>query len=112
MARDTHGNTVVGWKRLLDSLADKETTPQIKNSRETLQTLYQEALELAAKRDAHRAAKQEASRALQDTLERGRRLKTTLRIFLKEHYGSDSEQLVEFGIRPRRRIRKRYKPAQ
>ena len=48
MARDTHGNTVVGWKRLLDSLADKETTPQIKNNRETLQTLYQEALELAA----------------------------------------------------------------
>ena len=31
-----------------------------------------------------------------------------LRIFLKEHYGPDSEQLVEFGIRPRRRIRKRY----
>jgi hypothetical protein len=111
MARDTHGNTVVGWKRLLDSLADKEMTPRVKESRETLETLYQEALELAAKRDAHRAAKQEASRALQDTLEHGRRLKTMIRILLKDHYGPESEQLVEFGIRPRRPRRKRYKPA-
>jgi hypothetical protein len=112
MARDTHGNTVQGWKRLIDSLADKETVPQLKEYREHLKAMYQEALELAARRDAHRAAKQEASRALQETLERGRRLKTVMRLWIKREYGPDSERLVEFGIRPRRLVRKRSKPAE
>jgi transposase len=112
MAREPHGTTVQGWKRLLDSLTDKELEPQMQDYRETLQTLYQEALDLAAKRDAHRAAKQEASRALADTLERGRRLKTLMRFQIKNMYGPDSERLVEFGIRPRRLIRKKHKPAQ
>jgi hypothetical protein len=111
MARETHGTTVQGWKRLIDSLADKDIEPTLKEYRETLLAMYQEALALAAKRDAHRAAKQEASRALADTLERGSRLKTTIRIWLKKQYSPDSEQLVEFGIRPRRLIRKKHKPA-
>jgi hypothetical protein len=111
MARETHGITVQGWKRLIDSLADKDMHPTLKEYRETLLAMYQEALELAVKRDAHRAAKQEASRALEDTLERGRRLNSTIRVWLKKQYGPDSERLVEFGIRPRRLIRKKHKPA-
>lgn len=111
MARDTHGNTVQGWKRLIDSLADKEAVPELKEYRENLLAMYREALDLAAKRDAHRAAKQEASRALRETLERGRRLNTVMRLWIKKEYGPDSERLVEFGIRPRRLVRKRSKPA-
>jgi hypothetical protein len=112
MARETHGSTVHRWKRLIDALADKETVPELKDYREQLETMYQEALELSAKRDAHRAAKQEASLALKETLERGRRMNTVMRIWIKNHYGPDSERLVEFGIRPRRLVRKKHKPAE
>lgn len=111
MARDTHGSTVQGWKRLIDALADKEMEELLQEHRETLLAMYQEALALAAKRDAHRAAKQEASRALAETLERGRRLKTMMRLLIKQQYGLESERLVEFGIRPLRGTRKRAKPA-
>ncbi|MES1243633.1 MAG: hypothetical protein ABUT39_18645 [Acidobacteriota bacterium] len=107
MARDTHGNTVQGWKRIIDSLADKEMEPILKEYRETLLALYQEALDLATKRDAYRAAKQEASRALKEKLEQGRRLKTAMRFHIRRQYGPDNERLVEFGIRPRRLLRKK-----
>ena len=111
MARETHGITVQGWKRIIDSLADKDMEPNLEEYRETLLALYQEAIDLAAKRDAHRAAKQEASRALKETLERGRRIKTVMRLYIKKQYGPDSERLVEFGIRPRRILRRKIKPA-
>ena len=110
MARDAFGSTIQEWRRIIDGLADKETAPALQEYRETLQAMYQEAIELAAQRDAHRAAKQEASRALRETLERGRRLKTVMRLWIKEHYGPDSERLVEFGIRPRRLLRKNAQP--
>lgn len=114
MARDAHGKTVQGWKRIIDGLADKEIGPPLDEYRETLMAMYQEALDLAVKRDAHRAAKQEASRALKETLERGRRLKTAMRFHIKQQFGPDSERLVEFGIRPRRltRPRPKIKPAE
>lgn len=112
MARDTHANTVQGWKRIIDGLAGKEMEPPLDEYRETLMAMYQEALDLAAKRDAYRAAKQEASSALKETLERGRRLNTTMRVHIKKKYGLDSELLIEFGIRPRRSNRRKLKPAE
>jgi hypothetical protein len=110
MARDTHGNTVQGWRRLLDSLAGKEDIPILDDYRQRLQAMYQEALELAAKRDAHRAAKQAASEALKETLESGRKTATAMRAWIKDHYGHQSERLVEFGMRPRRRSSRKRKP--
>jgi hypothetical protein len=35
-----------------------------------------------------------------------------MRIWIKNHYGPDSERLIEFGIRPRRLIRKKRKPVE
>lgn len=110
MARDTHGNTVQGWRRLIDALADKDDIPGMAGHRERLQAMYQEALDLAAQRDAHRAAKQAAARALKENLENGRKLATSMRSWIKTHYGHGSEQLAEFGIRPNRRPRRKTKP--
>lgn len=107
MARDTHASTLQGWKRLIDSIAGKETEPNLKENREALLAKYQQALELAARRDAHQAAMQEASRALRETLDSGRRIKTLMRLLVKKQFGPDSELLVAFGIRPRRLIRKK-----
>jgi hypothetical protein len=102
MPRDTHGRTVESWRRLLDSVADKEDIPVLDEYRQSLQAMYREAIELAAQRDAHRAAKQTAARALKETLENGRKTATVMRSWIKTHYGHGSEQLVEFGIQPQR----------
>jgi hypothetical protein len=110
MPRDTHANTVQGWRRLLDSLAGKEDMPFLDDYRQRLQDMYREAVELAAQRDAHRAAKQAAAQALKETLERGRKTATVMRVWIKDHYGHQSEQLVEFGMRPRRRSSRKRKP--
>jgi hypothetical protein len=112
MPRDTHGSTVQSWRRLLDSVADKEDIPLLDEYRQSLQAMYREAIELAAQRDAHRAAKQTAARALKETLENGRKTATAMRSWIKTHYGHGSEQLVAFGIRPQRPSRRKRKPTE
>lgn len=55
------------------------------------------------------AAKQEASRKLDEELKEAQRLATVLRFAIKEHFGPDSEKLVEFGIQPFRGLNRKPK---
>ena len=69
-----------------------------------------EAQELNRQQAALAASKQDISRRLQSVLIEAQRLATVLRFALKEHYGPDSEKLVEFGIQPFRGRTSKSKP--
>ena len=49
---------------------------------------------------ALRASKQLASKRLQTLIDQGDKLNTVLKGIIKQHYGSGSDKLVEFGIQP------------
>lgn len=75
-----------------------------------LQEQLQEIQELATRAAALQAEKQEVSRQLQQALGGASKLITVLQLGVKEHYGSEAERLVEFGIKPFRGARRRQAP--
>ena len=60
--------------------------------------------------DEYSTAILEARPLAETTLEEASRLATVLRFAIKEHYGVDSEKLVEFGMKPFRGRAKKSKP--
>ncbi|HEX3129831.1 MAG TPA: hypothetical protein VH394_21020, partial [Thermoanaerobaculia bacterium] len=70
---------------------------------------YRRAYELVLERDAHDAAKQAATRELQQILEKGRIVHNMLRVGLKVHLGDTNEALTAYDIRPVRARGRRSK---
>lgn len=96
------------WEGLLRSLvANIAQLPQLEGARVKLEGLLAGFRDLAAQQAIHQAAKQEVSKQIQALVRDARKTATMIRAVLKEHYGHDSEKLVEFGVQPfRARIRK------
>jgi hypothetical protein len=96
------------WERLLRSLiANLAQLPQLEGARTKLEGLLGSFRELATQQAVHQATKQEMSRQIQAVLRDGRKTAAMIRAVLKEHYGNESEKLVEFGVQPfRARVRK------
>ena len=88
-------------QRFRDSMAANvtELTPY-EGSRLKLDGLVTTAQGLTQQQAALTAAKQEASKQLQDVLDQALRLATVLRFAIRAHYGRDAEKLVEFGLKP------------
>jgi hypothetical protein len=59
---------------------------------------------ISARQDAHRAGLGQATRELEAVMTDGRDSANRLRNFLRSHYGSRSDKLTEFGVKP---VRKR-----
>lgn len=59
-----------------------------------------QARALYSEQGAHRASKQEATKRLMGVLRAGNAVADLVRTGIREHYGADSEKLVEFGIQP------------
>jgi len=72
--------------------------------------LVAQAHVLTHQQAAMTAVKQEASRQIETALLEAQRLATVLRFAVKEHYGADSEKLVEFGLQPFRGRARKSKP--
>lgn len=72
--------------------------------------LVTQAQALTHQQAALTASKQASSRQIETTLDEASRLATVLRFAVKEHYGADSEKLVEFGLQPFRGRTKKSKP--
>jgi len=72
--------------------------------------LVAHAQALTREQAAQTAAKQETSKKLQDVLNEAKLLATVLRFAVKEHFGRDSEKLVEFGLQPFRGRTRKPKP--
>ncbi len=110
MPRRSHADTLVRWRRLIDSVAQAEDDPELKDVqpfREQLQEMYQRAFELAQQKAALEAQRQAATREMAELLESGSKTATWIRVWLKEHVGHGNERLAAFDIKP---IRKGSRP--
>ncbi len=104
MAREPkYGTTLNGWQRLLTSMeANPQDFQPLEAYRAQLQTLLDAAQAASKEQAAMAAAKQDATKRLNDLLMEGRKLATFLRGGVKQRYGDKSEKLVEFDLAPAR----------
>jgi hypothetical protein len=65
-----------------------------------LDTVVNNAQEVAKQQTAFAASKQDASQRLKTLINEGQRLANGMRKFLTENYGVRSEKLAEFGLQP------------
>ena len=101
MSRENYTLTVSGFRRLSDSLdANADDIRFLEEQRLLLREMTEKAQTLVGRRNALEAEKQEVTRELQGLLEEGRKLASYLRAGVKQRYGTRSEKLVEFGVRP------------
>ncbi|MES1241766.1 MAG: hypothetical protein ABUT39_09130 [Acidobacteriota bacterium] len=97
------------WVALLAALLENEMNlPHLAAPRAQLQAYLDEANGLTAAQAAQAAAKQQSSRRLEELVELGSKLATSLRVAVKVAYGNRSEKLTEFHIQP---FRGRTRPA-
>jgi hypothetical protein len=113
MPREKFADTVEKWGRFVRQV--NETGIEIPGTgsvKDELEQMYSRAQELVLERAAHEAARQAATRELQEILETGRIKLNMLRQSLKVHLGYGSEELTAYGIRPfRGRSRRSKNPA-
>jgi hypothetical protein len=97
----TAAGKIGDWQRLLQPLvANADDLQHLEVPRTQLATMLTQATDLKQQQAARRAAKQAASKQLQDMLTEGVRLANLLRQAVKQHYGIRSEKLAEFGLQP------------
>lgn len=104
----TYAEDAKGWEGMLRALvANLVQLPQLEGARTKLEGLLERFRDLGVQQAVHQATKQEMSRQLQEVVRDARKTATMIRAVLREHYGIDSEKLVEFGVQPfRARVRK------
>ncbi|HYN23076.1 MAG TPA: hypothetical protein VE078_19105, partial [Thermoanaerobaculia bacterium] len=108
--RENYAATVTAWRQFLDSV-DEEIAqlPYVKRLVVQLEAMYGRAQELIQKRAALQAAKQAATRELQELLPNGRVAINCVRKTLRLEFGKTSERLVQYGIKPYRGRARRKK---
>ncbi|HEV7504698.1 MAG TPA: hypothetical protein VGS07_07295 [Thermoanaerobaculia bacterium] len=102
MGNETTYSGVLGELGRLGSAlsANAADLPHLEGPRGRLDQIYGEAQQVAQQQAALTATKQEASKRLKVLLVEGKRVANGLSRFLKEHYGTRSEKLTEFGLKP------------
>lgn len=110
MPREKFADTVEKWGRFVRQVNETGIEiPGTGNVKDELEEMYRRAHQLVLERDAHTAAKQAATRELQEILEKGRIKLTMLRQSLKVHLGYGNEELTAYDIRPSRGRSRRSK---
>jgi hypothetical protein len=89
--------------------ANASQMPHLEAPRLRLHQMLDELRELLAEQDRLQARKQEVTRRIHALEEQSGKLAVFLRVGVKEHYGTRSEKLAEFGLQPFRG-RRRGKP--
>lgn len=90
-----------GWLRLLPALiANAEDIPYLEVPRLRLEAITTEAGDLLTQQAALSASKQDVSRRLQALIAEGRQLAAFLRVGVKQRYGTRSEKLTAFHLKP------------
>lgn len=102
MAKETTYKGILGdWQRLATALlTNAAELGHLEASRLMLEQLLARALEISERQASLRAAKQEATRELQEVLASGQRLTIMLRQGLKQFYGPRAEKLTHFDVQP------------
>lgn len=112
MARLTSlAEVVTEGQRLASAVeANSDDLPGLEVRRSALEVLLDEAHGLSLQQKALTASKQDVSKRLEQVLVDSRKIITVLRVTVKQHYGFESEKLVEFGMRPLRPRVRRAQP--
>jgi hypothetical protein len=108
MPRTRRIHTLGIWMGLTGGVTPEltEGLPHIQDPYGKLVALQEEMDRLVLERNFHDARKQEATNRINEVLAEGRIVATALQTVLKQHFGSSSEKLVEFGIKPFRGLRR------
>lgn len=80
--------------------ANREELPFLELPRQKVEAVLTELKDLTAQQASLTASKQEISKRLEDLHEEGMRLMTFVDAGVRQHYGTRSEKLVEFGRQP------------
>jgi hypothetical protein len=97
----THADVFTEAERMFGALeANVADLSHLEGSREKLGSQLELAREVFRQQSAHTAGKQEASRQLRQIMDDLGKLVSFLRHGVKEHYGTRSEKLADFGLTP------------
>lgn len=97
----SQADVVTEAERILAAMqANDADIAHLNGSRDKLQSHLELAKELFRQQSSFAASKQQATSQLQQTLHDLAKLIHFLRIGFKEHYGTRSEKLVDYGVRP------------
>jgi hypothetical protein len=101
-------NVLNGWEQVAAAQeANAVEIPHMEAPLAKLRGLLEQARILTKQQDSLTAGKQDVSKQLRKTLRQGQKLVDLMRTGAVEHFGADSEKLVEFGVQPfRGRARK------
>jgi hypothetical protein len=90
----------VGERMSAALAANVADVPHLEPYRDKLDSMLEQMSELMAQQDALTANKQSVSKQIQSIHADGTRLIHLLRNAVKEHYGTRSEKLAEYGVQP------------
>jgi hypothetical protein len=104
MPKNSRAEFIVDASNLNAALtANAQELPGIQMLHQELTTVVTELQDLGILQDAQTAAVQQTTQAIQERMTRGKLLVTRLRNGVKAHYGTRTEKVIEFGIRPYRK---------
>ena len=101
------------WQVLVNNLKESEqpTTPNVAEKLAELTALLAEARGLQDRQAQFRAQSQDITKQLYDIAGRGDRVRARLGAFLQSELGFTTEELIRYGLKPRRPpVRRRVKP--
>jgi hypothetical protein len=102
------GERFTVWRNVSTSTAaNAADLPELEPTRLKLAGVIVEVDKILVDQDSFQASKQLATQRLKTLIDNGNKLTNVLKAMVKQHYGSGSDKLVEFGIQP---FRTRPKP--
>jgi len=103
MSKTSFADLVTDWEQLLIKIAANATDLSfLDDSHTSLTTLLQGAKDASARQSTFKSQFQQATRDLEDNLNKGRDVATRLRNGIRTRYGLKAEKLADFNLRPRR----------
>ncbi|HEV7784367.1 MAG TPA: hypothetical protein VGQ28_03455 [Thermoanaerobaculia bacterium] len=111
MPRTRRIHTLGIWMGLTGGVTPEltEGMPHIQDPYSKLVAFQEEMGRLTQEQAFYDARKQEVTRRMNEILSEGRIVATVLQAVLKQHFGPRSEELVEFGIKPFRGLKRARK---
>ena len=108
MSKESVAKTILQWERLIAaSESNSADLDYLAAEREELRQMLERVKKLKQEQDALTAAKQQVTRNLDAAKAGGREIAVRMRYGIKSRYGYKDEKLVQFGLKPRRKPRKR-----
>jgi hypothetical protein len=108
----SYKENLVDWQTLVENLSSRlGDLPHLAADQKALADLVTQAHTMQDQRDAHKASLQDLNKQRQALAARATRIQNRLAASLRGAFDVDSEKLVEFGVKPRRKVARRTRAA-